>query len=62
MSESSFYRVAVPAPLYGVFDYLPPDGDRSRPPEPGVRVLVPFGRGERCGVLLALVDQTDVPR
>ena len=62
MSESSFYRVAVPAPLYGVFDYLPPDGGRSRPPEPGVRVLVPFGRGERCGVLLALVDQTDVPR
>ncbi|OOZ37610.1 primosomal protein N' [Solemya velesiana gill symbiont] len=62
MSDSSFFRVAVPAPLYGVFDYLAPGETQLETCSPGVRVVVPFGRGERCGVLLAVVEESDVPR
>lgn len=42
-------RVAVPAPLHGGFDYLPPN--RGPAPQPGVRVRVPFGRRRLVGVV-----------
>ena len=45
-------RVAVPVPIHTVFDYLPPQAYTPEQLRPGIRVLVPFGRGERCGVLL----------
>ncbi|MET0118385.1 MAG: primosomal protein N' [Sedimenticola sp.] len=61
MSETSIFRVAVPAPLYTVFDYLAPVETGPGEPLPGVRLLVPFGRGERCGVLLERLEKTDVP-
>src|SRR4249919_1023984 len=41
-------RVAVPVPLADVFDYLAPSGA----PTPGTRVRVPFGRGERVGIVV----------
>lgn len=44
-------HVAVPSPLYRSFDYrAPADGDRSL--EPGMRLLVPFGRQRVVGILL----------
>jgi len=48
MTRRQVLKVAVSAPLRTLFDYLPPAG---RPPPPGVRVRVPFGRGERVGVV-----------
>ena len=42
-------RVAVPVPLADVFDYLAPSGAS---PTPGTRVRVPFGRGERVGIVV----------
>lgn len=42
-------RVAVPSPLRRTFDYLAPN---SRGVEPGVRVLVPFGRRDVVGVVI----------
>src|SRR4029077_16304362 len=42
-------RVAVPVPRADVFDYLAPSG---APPTPGTRVRVPFGRGERVGIVV----------
>ena len=44
-------RVALPVPLPTLFDYLPPaaGGDVR----PGCRVLVPFGRGQTVGVVVA---------
>ena len=52
MPEACFrIRVAVAAPLYGHFDYL-----CERPLSAGVRVRVPFGRGERVGVVLGESD------
>jgi primosomal protein N' (replication factor Y) len=58
-----FVRVAVAAPLPSLFDYLPPPGLLDRAPErgrldPGVRVLVPFGRGRRVGIVVAMSAET----
>ncbi|MES1945056.1 primosomal protein N' [Salinisphaera sp. PC39] len=44
-------RVAVPAPLHGGFDYLPPAAGPA--PVPGARVRVPFGRRRLVGVVTA---------
>jgi len=52
-------RVAVPVPLAETFDYRW-DDDAPRPP-PGSRVSVPFGRGERIGVVVAHPAETDLP-
>ena len=52
-------RVAVPVPLPQTFDYRAP---ASAPPlAPGCRVLVPFGRGQRVGVVVESTDATEVP-
>ncbi|MEN8174803.1 MAG: primosomal protein N' [Pseudomonadota bacterium] len=51
MTESPpIVRVAVAAPVRKGFDYLCPA--ETEPPAPGCRVLVPFGTGERVGVVL----------
>ena len=51
-------RVAVPVPLADAFDYLaPPAGPL---PQIGSRVRVPFGRGERIGVVVEHPSTTDV--
>ena len=43
-------RVAVPTPVHGAFDYLPPQ--EGPLPPPGARVRVPFGRRSLVGVVL----------
>jgi len=59
LTDSTTLQVALPAPLDCLFDYLPPAGGPL--PQPGQRVRVPFGRGERCGVVMALADGSTVP-
>ncbi len=57
-------RVAVPAPLHQLFDYLPPP-DLTMPSAAlavGARVLVPFGRTERVGVVVEVTSQSTVPQ
>ena len=44
-------RVALPVPLPTLFDYLPPATGGEV--QPGNRVLVPFGRGQAVGVVVA---------
>ena len=46
-----YSQVAVAAPVYSIFDYLLPVGCDLSQLHSRVR-CVPFGRGERCGVLL----------
>jgi primosomal protein N' (replication factor Y) (superfamily II helicase) len=67
-SPSLILRVAVAAPLPDPFDYLPPRSlsEQESPTSacalglvPGVRVLVPFGRGQRVGILLEILARTD---
>ena len=57
---SAILRIALPVPLGQLFDYLAPAAPTS-PPAPGTRVLVPFGRGRRVGVVVAISDTTEVP-
>jgi primosomal protein N' (replication factor Y) len=51
-------RIAVPAPLHTLFDYRIPAGI---PVARGVRVLVPFGRSRRVGVVLEVAPPGDCP-
>jgi primosomal protein N' (replication factor Y) len=44
------WRIAVPAPLEKLFDYLPAVGAGNA--SAGCRVRVPFGRGSRIGVIV----------
>ncbi len=50
--------MALPAPLDQLFDYLPPVACPE--PIPGQRVRVPFGRGERCGVVMARAQDSEL--
>ncbi len=52
-------RVAVAAPLAELFDYLPPAASPRRVLVPGLRLLVPFGRGRRVGMLLRIASRTE---
>ncbi|EIC21974.1 primosomal protein N' [Thiorhodovibrio frisius] len=55
-------QVAVAAPLPELFDYLPlTNGDTSPKPQPGMRVLVPFGRGRRVGMIVGIAADSDLP-
>lgn len=54
------YRVAVPAPLHRVFDYLA--AEDSPLALPGTRVRVPFGQREMIGVITDSATQSDVAR
>ncbi|WP_456379643.1 primosomal protein N' [Thiolapillus sp.] len=59
---SSILRIALSAPVYGLFDYLPPGNVPVERLTPGQRLLVPFGHAERCGILVSLSDQASVAR
>ena len=55
----SICKVALDLPLYSLFDYLAPlDGQLLLP---GTRVVVPFGRLQKVGVLIELVSASDFP-
>ena len=51
-------RVAVPAPLPELFDYLPPAGTAASAIAIGARLRVPFGARELIGVV---VERAEVP-
>ncbi|MBK1723300.1 primosomal protein N' [Thiocystis violacea] len=55
----TIYRVAVEAPLASLFDYAPPPGSGEVTPAPGSRLLVPFGRGRRVGILVEIATETE---
>lgn len=60
--DTVILRVAVPAPLHTHFDYLAPEGIDPMSLQPGERLLVPFGRGKCCGVLLERVAESALER
>src|SRR5689334_9734974 len=57
-ARRNLVRVAVPVPLADAFDYLVAAGDAL--PPVGSRVRVPFGRGERIGLVVEHPAKTDV--
>ncbi len=58
MPRRSILRIAVPVPLYRCFDYLPPEGVDPAALPPGIRLRLPFGGGERIGVLVERVSSS----
>lgn len=60
-NNASILRIALPVPLRRLFDYLPPIDINIETLQPGLRVSVPFGRQQLTGVLIELVDHSDVP-
>ncbi len=54
----SLVRVAVPVPLYRMFDYRVPQEQKM--PEIGARVWVPFGRRNLIGIVVETGVHTDV--
>jgi len=59
LSRSAILRVAVPVPLPQLFDYRAPAG--AGEVLPGTRVLVPFGRSRRVGIVMETATHSDVP-
>ncbi|MBM3384859.1 MAG: DEAD/DEAH box helicase [Betaproteobacteria bacterium] len=61
-SGMSVLRVALDVPLATLFDYLqaPPDA-LPAPAQPGDRVVVPFGRRERVGIVMECVLASSIP-
>ena len=51
-------RVAVPVPLPQLFDYLPPSDRQGQAVAPGSRILVPFARSKRVGIVVDNVAES----
>jgi len=51
-------RVALDLPLHRLFDYVAPMATRA---DKGLRVRVPFGRSEKIGVVVDVVEGSDWP-
>lgn len=60
--EDQILSVAVPSPLWQLFDYLPPPASDFSAWVPGIRVKVPFGHREVIGVLIKTGTNSTVPR
>ena len=59
--EPLILEVAIPSPLYRSFDYRAPPGQTDIRSAAGMRVLVPFGRRQLVGVIVATRRHTIVP-
>ena len=62
MNQIYFYKVAVPARVYNLFDYLLPEdisASIDSPLKTGVRVKVPFGTRTQIGVIISHSTESD---
>lgn len=59
---TTILHIAIPTPLYSFFDYLAPKNCVKEKLIPGVRVKVPWRRGEIVGILLSVSNKTTVPK
>ena len=60
MATNKYLRIAVPAPLYCLFDYAIPAHMSPDQLLPGMRIKVPFGRSQKIGVLIDITSSTDI--
>lgn len=51
-------RIAIPAPLHRLYDYLPPSESITNQLPLGIRVKIPFGKREVIGVLAEIADNS----
>ena len=53
-------QIAVPSPLHGSLDYLPPPNCPAAALRPGIRVQVPLGNRKAIGVLIQATSQSRI--
>ena len=58
--DSLIFRVAIPVPIYRVFDYLAPDNVELDNIKPGVRLEVPFGKGKKIAFLFEIAEHSEL--
>jgi len=58
LAKLLIYRVAIPVPLYRLFDYLAPH--TSIPCQPGCRIEVPFRTGKKTAVLVEIAQHSTI--
>ena len=54
------FKVAIPVPVYRLFDYLAPDVIDLHNVKPGVRLEVPFGKGKKIAFLVEIVQHSEL--
>jgi primosomal protein N' (replication factor Y) len=59
-SENSILRIALPIPIYRLFDYLAPANIDVSQLKAGCRIEVPFGKHTKCGFLVECVSHSDI--
>ena len=55
-SHNWVLQIAVPVPVYRIFDYWAPEDCDPQSIKPGVRVAAPFGKSLKIGVVLGVVN------
>jgi len=58
--SGTVFRIALPVPTRGVYDYLPPSKNPSASPQAGLRCLVPFGKRQLVGVLVSVKQGSEL--
>ncbi len=53
-------KVAIPVPVYRLFDYLPPLDLDPKTLKPGIRLKVPFGKSQKTAFLIGLDSTSEV--
>ena len=60
LGEELIFRVAIPIPVYRLFDYLAPANIELDRIEPGMRLEVPFGKGKKIAFLIEITQKSDL--
>ena len=60
LGEELIFRVALPIPVYSLFDYLAPANIELDSIEPGMRLEVPFGKGKKIAFLIEITQKSDL--
>ncbi|MDD1619027.1 MAG: primosomal protein N' [Methylococcaceae bacterium] len=58
--DSLIFKVAIPVPVYRLFDYLAPDNVELDNIKPGVRLEVPFGKIKKIAFLLEIARHSEL--
>ena len=58
--DNLIFRVAIPVPIYRLFDYLAPDNVELDNIKPGMRLEVPFGKGKKIAFLLEIAQHSEL--
>lgn len=57
--DELIFKVAIPVPLYRLFDYLAPANPGPGPILPGIRLEVPFGKGNKVAFLVEATQYSE---